>query len=218
MAHIGGLLIATRNRGKLQELRALLAGVPVQLLSLAEVGVAQDVEETGSTLEENATLKATTCARLSGLPTLADDSGLEVEALGGQPGPLSSRYAGEGATDAQRIAFLHDKLQNIPEEHWNARFRCVIAVAWPKVGLNRRRKAVELYAGECRGRIVREARGSCGFGYDPVFLVDGLGKTMAELSLVEKNMVSHRSVAARQAAAALTRRAAELARAARGPE
>ena len=197
------LLIATRNMGKLMELAPLLHDVPFTLVSLTEVGVDEDVQETGSTLEENAALKATTYARLSGLPTLADDSGLEVEALGGEPGPFSSRYAGEGATDAQRIAFLHHKLQNIPEEAWQARFRCVIAVARPS-------QRLELYNGECYGKIVREARGSSGFGYDPIFLLPELGKTMAELSLEEKNLVSHRSIAARKAAAALSREATEL--------
>ena len=207
----GRLLIATRNPGKFKELAVLLGGVPFELVSLAEVGVADEVEETGSTLEENALLKAETYARVSGLPTLADDSGLEVEALGGEPGPLSSRYAGEGATDGERIAFLHEKLQNIPEESWSARFRCVIAVAWPlrqaRGGLS---EESGLFAGECHGRVIRQARGSYGFGYDPVFLLPELGKTMAQLSPEEKNRVSHRSVAARKAAVALRRRAAEM--------
>ena len=197
------LLIATRNPGKLRELTSLLCDIPFTLVSLTEANVDEDVQETGSTLEENAALKATTYARLSGLPTLADDSGLEVEPLGGEPGPLSSRYAGEGATDAQRIAFLHHKLQNIPEEAWEARFRCVIAVAWPS-------QRPVLYNGECYGKIVREARGSSGFGYDPIFFLPEPGKTMAELSPQEKNRVSHRSIAARKAAAALRRKATQL--------
>ncbi len=195
------LLIATRNRGKLRELKSLLAGVPFTLVSLDDVGVAEEVAETGATLEENAVLKATTYARLSGLPTLADDSGLEVDALGGEPGPLSSRYAGEGATDAQRIAFLLKKLENIPEESWTARFRCVIAIAWPS-------EPVELYTGECHGRITRHPRGTNGFGYDPVFLLPIHGRTMAELSSEEKDRISHRGAAARKAAAALQQRAA----------
>ena len=193
------LLLATTNRGKLAELSALLKGAPFFLVSLAEVGIEQDVDEVGSTLEENATLKATTYSRLSGLPALADDSGLEVEPLGGEPGPLSSRYAGPGATDADRIAFLLGKLENIPEERWNARFRCVIAIAWP-------REQVELFTGECEGRIIRDPRGSNGFGYDPVFLLPELGMTMAELSPQEKNRVSHRSAAVRKAAASLKSR------------
>jgi XTP/dITP diphosphohydrolase len=193
------LLLATTNRGKLAELSALLDGAPFTLVSLADVGIEQDVDEVGATLEENATLKATTYARLSGLPALADDSGLEVDALGGEPGPLSSRYAGPGVTDAGRIAFLLGKLENIPEERWAARFRCVIAIAWP-------REHVELFTGECRGRIIRESRGSNGFGYDPVFLLPDLAKTMAELSPEEKNRLSHRSNAARKAAASLKNR------------
>ena len=207
----GKLLVATRNPGKLAELSALLADVPFELGSLTQVGVEEEVEETGSSLEENAALKARTYARLSGLATLADDSGLEVDALGGEPGPLSSRYAGEAATDAERIAFLHEKLQNIPEEYWTARFRCVIALAWPlRQAQGRLSEPVELHAGECYGRVIREPRGSSGFGYDPVFLLPDLGKTMAELSPAEKNRLSHRSVAARKAVAALKRRAGEL--------
>lgn len=194
------LLLATTNRGKLVELSALLDGAPFTLVSLAEVGIGQDVEEVGATLEENAALKATTYARLSGLPALADDSGLEVEALGGEPGPLSARYAGPGATDADRIAFLLDKLENTTEKRWDARFRCIIAIAWP-------REPVELFSGECQGRIIRDPRGANGFGYDPVFLLPELGKTMAELSPEEKNRVSHRSAAARKAAASLNKRA-----------
>ena len=197
------LLLATRNASKLEELRALLAGVPFTLVSLAEVGVDDQVDETGSTLEENATLKATTYARLSGLPALADDSGLEVEALGGEPGPLSSRYAGAGATDAERIAFLHEKLENVREEAWTARFRCVVAIAWPS-------EPLELYTGECHGRIIPEPRGSLGFGYDPVFLLPDRARTMAELSPQEKNLVSHRGVAARKAAEALKRRGSQV--------
>jgi len=203
------LLVASRNAGKLKELKALLAGVPFELVSLADVGIEDEVEETGATLEENAVLKATTYARLSGLPTLADDSGLEVEALGGEPGVHSSRYAGAGATDAQRIAFLHKKLQNIPQEKWNARFRCVIAIAWPvRQTQGKLSEPAELYTGECYGRIISQPRGLNGFGYDPAFLFPALGRTMAELSTEEKNRVSHRSIAARKAAAALRQRAA----------
>ena len=190
------LLIATRNIGKFGELVSLLRDVPFTLVSLAEVGVDDDVDETGSSLEENAVIKAITYAQLSGLPTLADDSGLEVEALGGEPGHLSARYAGEGATDAQRIAFLHRNLQDIPEEKWIARFRCVIALVWPS-------HAPELYSGECSGRIVRETRGTYGFGYDPIFFLPRFSRTMAELSPEEKNQVSHRSRAARKVSVAL---------------
>ena len=196
------LLIATNNSGKLKELTELLAESPYTPVSLADVGIDEEVAETGSTFEENAALKATSYSRLSGLLTVADDSGLEVEPLDGEPGPLSARYAGQGATDSQRIAFLLCRLQNISEDLWNARFRCVIALASPE-----RSTPLDLYQGECRGRIVRERRGSFGFGYDPVFLVPELGKTMAELTPEQKNRISHRSVAARKAVADLKRRA-----------
>ena len=199
---LGRLLIATHNKGKLIELTSLLGDVPFELVSLADAGIDDQVDETGETFEENAALKATTYAGMSGLPTLADDSGLEVDALDGEPGVRSSRYAGENATDAQRIAFLLDKLHNIPEEAWTARFQCVIAVSIPG-------GPMELYAGECQGRIVPEARGSNGFGYDPVFFIPAMGKTMAELSPDEKNRISHRSAAARKAVVALRRVAAQ---------
>ena len=197
------LLLSTRNPGKARELAALLAGCPFPLVTLAETGVEEDVPETGATFEENAALKATTYRRLTGMGALADDSGLEVDALGGEPGPLSSRYAGAGATDDQRIAYLLKKLDNIPEEARSARFRCVMAIAWPG-------RQVELYTGECHGRIVNRPRGQFGFGYDPVFYLPDLGKTMAELSPYEKNRISHRSMAARKAMAALSRFAEEM--------
>ena len=194
------LVLATRNPGKLRELSELMAGAPLKLISLEDAGISQDVEETGDTFEVNASLKASTYAWLSGLPTLADDSGLEVAALGGDPGVTSSRYAGDGATDAERVAFLLGKLQNEGDGPWPARFRCVIAIAWAQDEL-------ELHAGECEGLIIDEPRGSSGFGYDPVFLIPELGKTMAELSPDEKNRVSHRSRAARKAVEALKKRA-----------
>ena len=197
------LLIATHNPGKLSELTWLLGDVPFDLVSLADVGIHHQVDETGETFERNAALKAETYARLSGLPTLADDSGLEVDALDGEPGVRSSRYAGDNATDADRIAFLLRKLDNIPEGDRTARFRCVIAVAWPGVPL-------ELHSGACEGRIIDVPRGSNGFGYDPVFVITAMGRTMAELTTAQKNRVSHRSAAARKAAAALKQRFAQL--------
>jgi XTP/dITP diphosphohydrolase len=190
------LLIATNNSGKLKELTGLLAGSPYTPVSLADVGISEEVAETGATFEENATIKANSYARMGAILTLADDSGLEVAALGGEPGVLSARYAGEGADDSQRIAYLLDKLHNVDEADRTARFRCVIALATP--GGDAR-----LFSGECKGRILRRPRGENGFGYDPVFLPEGLGKTMAELTEEEKNGVSHRSVAVRKAAVAL---------------
>ena len=194
------LLIGTRNTGKFNELSALLSESNCLLLSLNDLGLDTEVEETGSSFEENAALKAREYSRLSGLPTLADDSGLEVGVLGGEPGILSSRYAGPGATDTERIAFLLQRLDNIPQEMWLARFRCAIAIVFPE-------QQMEFYLGECRGRIISKPRGLNGFGYDPVFVPEGLDRTMAELSAQEKNGVSHRSLAASKAAEALARRA-----------
>ena len=189
------LLIATHNAGKLAELRALLRDAPFALLSLSDVGIELDVEETGSTLEENAALKATTYARLADLPTLADDSGLEVDALGGAPGVHSARYAGPDATDADRIARLLDNLAPHPQP-WAARFRCVIAIAEPD-------GSIEWHTGACEGVIISNPRGDNGFGYDPVFFMLEHNRTMAELTDAEKNAASHRGIAARKAADAL---------------
>ncbi len=194
------LLVATRNRGKLRELTSLLSGCPFPLVSLDDAGIDEDVAETGSTLEENATLKAEAYARLSRMPTLADDSGLEVEALDGEPGPLSARYAGEGASDQERIAFLVEKLTASGREPpWGARFRCALAIAWQS-------EPVEVVIGDCQGVIIEEPRGSNGFGYDPIFLLPELGRTMAELSSERKNRISHRARAAQAVVATLKRR------------
>ena len=193
-------MIATHNAGKLVELSDLMREVPYSLVSLSDVGIELDVEETGETLEANAVLKATTYARLAGLPTLADDSGLEVDALGGAPGVHSARYAGPDATDADRITKMLDNLAPHPQP-WTARFRCVIAIVTPGGD-------IELHRGACEGVIISEPRGDNGFGYDPAFLFPEQGRTMAELSDAEKNAVSHRGIAARKAAEALRNRAA----------
>ena len=185
------LLLATRNPAKVREYLLLLRGIPFQLTTLKEEGVNIPVKETGATLEENARLKATFYAGKSGLLTLADDSGLEVEALGGAPGPLSARYAGEKSSDREKIVLLLSKLKDIPWEKRSARFRCVIALASPS-------GEVELFEGECSGFITFEPKGEQGFGYDPVFYLPELGKTMAELSIEEKNKVSHRGKAAKK--------------------
>ncbi len=184
------LLLATNNRGKLEELSELLAGVPYQLVSPAEAGLTLSPAETGQTYAANARLKALAFARASGLLTLADDSGLEVDALGGAPGVLSSRYAGPKATDAERVAYLLGKLEGVPPEARAARFRCVMAIASPE-------GRVRLCAGSCRGVITLAPRGTHGFGYDPVFFFPRLGKTMAELPPEVKNQISHRGRAAR---------------------
>ena len=183
------LLVATHNRGKVREYAQLLKDLPVHLTFLDEVGITQEVPETGSTFEENAVLKARAYARESGLLTLADDSGLEVDALGGAPGVHSARYAGPNATDADRIHKLLKALAGVPPEQRNARFRCVIAVATPE-------GEVITAEGIVEGRITDVPRGTYGFGYDPVFYLPELGKTMAELPPEEKNRLSHRARAA----------------------
>ena len=192
------LLLGTNNGAKVGEYRSLLGGVPGELVTLAEQGITTEVEEVGGSLEENARLKATLLAAESRLLTLADDSGLEVDALGGEPGPLSARYAGEGASDEERISYLLARLKGVPWEGRSACFRCVIAIATPD-------GEVELCTGECPGLIAFEPKGTHGFGYDPVFYLTELGKTMAELSLPEKNKVSHRGQAARKVYPVLNR-------------
>lgn len=187
------LLIATRNKGKVRELASLLKGCPYELTTLDAEGIDVDVEETGATLEENASLKAKSYMKMSGLPCLADDSALEVDALGGEPGVMSKRYGGlENATDAARIDFLLKKLENIKVDRRRARFVSVIVIAWPGDKL-------DLYRGECRGVIVSEPKGENGFGYDPVFYIPEIDKTMAQLSFEEKNKISHRARAAQKA-------------------
>ena len=186
------LLLATNNKAKMREYKSLLQGLPYEVVTLAEQGITTVVDETGESLEENARLKATALAAESQLLSLADDSGLEVDALGGEPGPLSARYAGEGASDIERINYLLARLKDVPEEKRTARFRCVIAIATPD-------EEVKICSGECRGFITLAPRGEQGFGYDPVFYLPELGKTMAELPLELKNQVSHRGQAARKA-------------------
>jgi len=193
------LLLATNNRGKARELKELLRELPFELVLPGELGITTEVDETGSSLEENARLKATVLAKESRLLALADDSGLEVDALGGEPGPLSARYAGEGASDKERVEFLLAKLKGVPREKRTARFRCVIAIATPE-------GKVELCFGECQGLITFGPSGEKGFGYDPVFYFPGLDKTMAELPLDVKNKVSHRGAAAREAVEYLRRK------------
>lgn len=186
------LLIATNNRGKLREFKELLKGLPFELVGLAEVGITTVVEETGQTMRANARLKAKTLSARTGLLTLADDSGLEVDALGGAPGVLSSRYAGENATDAERVDYLLSKLKDVPWEKRTARFRCVIAITIPE-------GRVIFRSATCEGHIAFEPRGEHGFGYDPVFYFPRFGKTLAELPPEVKNRVSHRGKAARKA-------------------
>jgi XTP/dITP diphosphohydrolase len=190
------LLIATNNPGKAAEYRALLEGCGWELMTPRDLGLELEVEEAGGDYAENARIKAEAFAKASGLVALADDSGIEVEALGGAPGPLSARFGGEDISDAQRAALLLDRLKGVPAEKRSARFRCLIAVARPE-------GEVSLFEGQCEGRVADEPRGEGGFGYDPVFLLPERGLTVAELPPEEKNAVSHRGRAARQARAYL---------------
>ena len=183
------LFLATTNQGKVREYRRLLADLPLELVTPSDIGITTDVEETATTFAENARLKAVALARESGLPTLADDSGLEVDVLGGGPGTRSARYAGEGATDADRSALVLEKMRDVPWAERTARFRCVIAYAQPD-------GTVKYCDGECQGIITLEPYGDNGFGYDPIFYLPEMDRTMAELSPEEKNRISHRGQAA----------------------
>jgi XTP/dITP diphosphohydrolase len=195
------LLLATNNQAKVREYKSLLSDlpyklVPYELVTLAELGIKIAIDEVGESLKENARLKATVLATRSQLLTLADDSGLEVDALGGEPGRLSARYAGDNASDKERIDYLLSRLKGVPWEKRTARFRCVIALATPD-------GKVEFCSGECEGLVTFAPRGEHGFGYDPIFYLPELDKTMAELPLAQKNQVSHRGKAARQVYQAL---------------
>jgi XTP/dITP diphosphohydrolase len=186
------LLLATTNRGKIGEYRSLLNGLPFELVTPGEVGVNIDVEEKYPSYEDNASVKAKTYAGASHLITLADDSGLEVDVLGGEPGIRSARAAGEAAGDKERIKHLLARLRGVPLEKRTARFKCVIAIATPE-------GRTEMCHGECPGLIALEPSGENGFGYDPVFYLPEFKKTIAELPLDIKNRISHRGKAARKA-------------------
>jgi len=180
------VVIATRNPGKFREIKAILSSLPLKFLSLEDFPDLPEVVEDGATFAENAGKKARTVADFTGRPAIADDSGLVVDALQGRPGVFSSRYAGEKATDRERCQKLLDEMASIPEGKRQARFVCVMAVAFP-------RGRMEVVMGECRGSITSAPRGKRGFGYDPIFFVPQFGKTMAELEPEEKNRISHRA-------------------------
>jgi XTP/dITP diphosphohydrolase len=180
------VVIATRNPGKFREIKAILSSLPLKFLSLQDFPDLPEVVEDGTTFAENAGKKARTIADLTGRPTIADDSGLAVDALQGRPGVFSSRYAGENATDADRCQKLLEEMATIPEGKRQARFVCAVAVAHPG-------GRMEIVEGECRGRITFAPRGEHGFGYDPIFFVPEFGKTMAEVDPGEKNRISHRA-------------------------
>lgn len=185
------LLLATNNKGKIREIKEILADLPLDLLTPADLGLALEVAEDGHTYAENAARKAAAFAAASGLPSLADDSGLEVDALGGRPGLHSNRFGPQPSTEASRRRYLLEQLQGRPRP-WTARFRATIAIAVP--GMD-----VRFSSGECEGEIIPTERGTGGFGYDPLFLLPNLGKTMAELDAKDKNRLSHRARALQNA-------------------
>jgi XTP/dITP diphosphohydrolase len=182
------LLIATNNKGKVKELQDLLKDTGLTLVTPADIGLELEVEEDGKTYSENAALKAAAFARASGLISLADDSGLEVDALNGAPGLHSARYHPRpGANDADRRTYMIENLKDKPRP-WTARFQATIAIAIPE-------KDVHIVEGNCHGEIIPHDRGTGGFGYDPIFLFPELNRTMAELDMEEKNRISHRAKA-----------------------
>jgi XTP/dITP diphosphohydrolase len=187
------LLLASANQGKLRELRTILHGLPVELVGLTEVGRADppEVEETGDTFLANALLKARAYAAWAGLAAVADDSGLEADALGGAPGVRSARYAGPGASDQVNLDKLLAELAGVPPERRTARFRCVAALHDPATGREDHAEAA------WEGRILDAPRGTGGFGYDPVFLPDGWDRTSAEVDQATKDAASHRGKAFR---------------------
>jgi XTP/dITP diphosphohydrolase len=192
------LLIATNNEGKVRELEEALGGLGVEIVRLSELGdAAPDApEETGATFEENALLKARYYFERTSVAAVADDSGLEVDALGGRPGVLSARYGGAGATDAERVDRLLGELASLRASDRSARFVCVLALVGPDVE--------RTFVGECRGHIRIAPAGEKGFGYDPVFLPEGETRTFAEMSAADKAAISHRGRAVRALASSLS--------------
>ena len=186
------ILIATNNKGKVDEIRALLDGLDLALLIPADLGIVLEVVEDGQTYAENAAKKAAAFANKSGMISLGDDSGLEVDVLGGEPGLHSHRFCPiPNATDADRRKYLLERLGDKPHP-WNARFRATVAIALPS-------GEVKLATGQCEGEIIQNERGSNGFGYDPIFLIPELGHTLAEMDMKEKNRLSHRARAIQKA-------------------
>lgn len=181
------LLVATNNAGKMRELTGLLARLPIRLRQLSEFPQIKEVEETGETFVDNALLKARLYGQQAGLWTLADDSGLEVDALNGAPGVLSARYAGRNATDEERNARLLAELGRTNDGRRTARFICAIALYDPATG------GAEIFNGTCEGNILEHPRGDNGFGYDPLFVPDGYAQTFGELSEAVKQRISHRA-------------------------
>lgn len=185
------VIIATQNKGKAKDFEALFGPLGYEVLTLRDVAKDMDVEETGVTFEENAILKAEAVAEALQTTVIADDSGLEIDALDGEPGVYSARYAGEAKSDEANIEKVLARLEGVPEEQRTARFRCVLAIASPN-------KKTRTYSGSCDGLILSERRGDHGFGYDPIFFVPNEGKAMAELVPEEKAAISHRGNAIRE--------------------
>jgi XTP/dITP diphosphohydrolase len=186
------ILIATENQGKIKELQELLAGLGLELVTPGQLGLTLNVVEDGQTYEQNAGKKARAYAAASGLVSLADDSGLEVDALNGAPGLHSARYSPQpGATDADRRAYMLGNLRDKPRP-WPAHFHATVAIASPDGD-------IYFAEGNCYGEIIPEERGTGGFGYDPIFFIPALGLTMAELDMDEKNRLSHRALAVKNA-------------------
>jgi XTP/dITP diphosphohydrolase len=183
------LLLATNNTGKVAEYRQLLADCGWELVTPSELGLSLPAEETGDTYEENAKIKAMKAAQLGGLHCLADDSGLEVDALTGEPGPRAARFGGEAASHQQKMSLLLERLKGVPPLERGCRFVCVIAIADPQGG-------VRLCRGACMGLVAEAPQGEGGFGYDPIFYLRERGLSMAQLSAEEKNAISHRGRAA----------------------
>ena len=186
------LLLATRNLHKLEEFRAIFSDLPLRLLSLRDLQLAIDVEETGTTYAENAELKARAYAQVSNMSTLADDSGLEIDALGGAPGVQSARYLGSETSYEERFRVILELLKGLSLDQRSARFRCVIALVEPLGN-------IRMVEGVVEGVIAEGPRGTNGFGYDPIFSLPELGKTFAELEPEHKNRISHRARAAQSA-------------------
>ena len=189
------LVFATRNRGKVKELRQMVPNQGLELLTLADLPKIPEVEEDRDTFAGNAIKKATEIMQVTGLPALADDSGLEVDALDGAPGVYSARYAGEHASDEDRVRLLLKNLEGLPEEKRTARFRCVVAFVEPNTP-----DKVKLCRGFCEGIILEAPRGHNGFGYDPVFFSPDLGMTFAQAAAESKNRISHRGQAMQEMA------------------
>ena len=185
------IILATNNKGKVREMKEIMEGTGIEVFSLKDKGVEIEVEEDGTTFEENALKKAKEVAEATGMIAVSDDSGLEVYALNMRPGIYSARYAGENATSQERNMKLLDEMKDVPDDKRGARFVSAVAIVFPN-------GKSEIFRGEVEGTILREEKGEGGFGYDPLFFYEPFNKTLAEVSLDEKDKVSHRGVAVKK--------------------